>query len=130
MTAMSDPFLLRTHRGDTEQFIISVTDPSTGDPVNLTTFHLRFTAKYKTSDTDDDAVIVKTDTYGGIDLQYDEGVAIITLDPEDTIDLPKTTTLVWDLQITDSTGVVRTAAPPAGKVARLIIYADVSVRAP
>lgn len=129
MSVLSDPYLLRIHRGDTEQLSVLVTDPDTGDPVDLITMSLRFTAKYRTSDMDDEAVIVKTSDYGGIMLGYD-GAAVITIDPSDTSSLPKTTTLVWDLQITDGSGTVRTAAPPPGRVARLIIYADVSLTAP
>lgn len=126
---MSDPYLLRIHRGDNEEFAVVVTDPATGDPIDLSTMHLRFTAKYRTSDTDDEAIIVKTDSYGGIMLGYD-GTATILIEPEDTVDLPKTTTLYWDLQITDAFGSVRTAAPAPGKSARLIIYADVSITVP
>ena len=110
-------------------FNVLVTDPDTGDPVDISTMSLRFTAKYRTSDMDDEAVIVKTSDYGGIMLGYD-GQAVITIDPEDTIDLTKTTTLLWDLQVTDAFGTVRTAAPTPGKSARLIIYADVSITAP
>ena len=129
MSVLSDPYLLRIHRGDTEQFNVVVSDPDTGDPIDISSMSLRFTAKYRTSDMDDEAVIVKTSTYGGIDLGYD-GAAVITIDPEDTSALTKTTTLLWDLQVTDNFGTVRTAAPPPGKSARLIIYADVSITAP
>lgn len=127
---MSDPFLLRIHRGDTEQFSVLVTDPATGQAIDITTMSLRFTAKYRTTDTDTDAVIVKVSDYGGISFGAGTGEALITIDPEDTVDLTKTTTLLWDLQITDFNGSVRTAAPSPGKSARLIIYADVSITVP
>lgn len=113
------------YRGDTQPFDVLVTDPDTGLAIDITTFDLRFTAKYRTADTDDEAIIIKTLDYGGIQLGYGDGVATITIDPADTIDLTKTTTLLWDLQLTDFAGNVKTAA--AG---RLIIYADVSITAP
>jgi hypothetical protein len=116
--------VLRMYRGDTRVFDVTITDEN-GTAVDLSTSDLRFTAKYDSRDPDDEAVIVKTVDYGGIDLGPGTGEATITIDPLDTADLERTTTLLWDLQVTDSTGQVSTAAG-----GRLIISADISVTTP
>ena len=116
---------LRMYRGDTQTFDVLVTNLDDGTPVDITSSALRFTAKYRASDGDDEAIIIKTSEYGGINLGYGEGEATITIEPEDTEDLTKRTELLWDLQLTDVGGAVKTAA--AG---RLIIYADISRAAP
>jgi hypothetical protein len=113
------------YRGDTQLVDVLVTDPDTGNPVDISTMSLRFTAKYRTTDADDEAIIAKTSDYGGIVIGGQTGEAVVTIDPEDTIDLTKTTQLLWDLQVTDVSGAVRTAA--AG---RIIISADVSITVP
>jgi len=115
---------LYMYRGDTGTLDVVVVD-DVGSPVDISTYSLRFTAKYRSSDPDDEAIIVKTDDYGGIALGNGTGEATITVDPEDTEDLTKTTTLLWDFQLTDGFGAVKTAA--AG---RLVISADISRAAP
>lgn len=115
--------VLRMYRGDSQVFDVVVTDLDEV-PQDITTSDLRFTAKHRYQDEDVDAVISKV-SGDGIELGVGTGEAVITLDPEDTEDLTKNTTLEWDLQVTDSTGSVRTAAR-----GRLIISADISVTTP
>jgi hypothetical protein len=115
--------VLRMYRGDSQVFDVVVTDLD-GVAQDITTSDLRFTAKHRYQDDDTDAVIAKT-LGDGITLGGGTGEATITLEPEDTDLLSKNTTLEWDLQVTDSTGSVRTAAR-----GRLIISADISVTTP
>jgi hypothetical protein len=113
------------YRGDTQVFDVVVTDDA-GVPVSIASDDIRFTAKRKASDDDADAVIVKTSAVsGGIVIGGGTGACAITIDPSDTDALAKDTTLLWDLQVTDVTGAVKTAA--AG---RLHILVDISRTAP
>lgn len=115
--------LLRMYRGDTHTFDVLVTDDQEV-PIDITSMDLRFTAKYRYQDPDDDAVIVKTSS-DGIANGVGTGEAIITIEPEDTETLEKTTRLVWDFQLTDVAGNVKT--PTGGQ---LLISADISRAAP
>lgn len=115
---------LSMYRGDTETFKVDIVAVDTGLPLDLSGLDLRFTAKRKVTDADLDAVIVKT-SGAGIELGIPTGEALITVDPADTDDLAKTTTLLWDVQVTDVLGVVKTAA-----TGRLRILADVSRTTP
>lgn len=116
---------LRMFRGDTRILEATVVD-SAGATVDISGADLRWTAKRKLGDLDADAVIIKT-SVDGIDLVGGgtTGELTITLDPEDTDDLLKTTTLLWDLQVTDGIGQVTTVDN-----GRLRIESDVSRTTP
>jgi hypothetical protein len=101
--------VLDVKRGDTATFTIALTD-SAGAPLDLTGLIMTFTAKYHLMDPDDDAVITKSDI-DGIVVDYDPttGIAVLTIDPEDTATLPPIRTrLFWDLQVDNGAGDVRT----------------------
>jgi len=89
--------LLQLHRGDTETFTITLTD-SAGDPLDLTNLDVTFTAKRNFAD---DPFISKV-LGDGIEFgggSGDDGVCIITIDPEDTEALTHTERFVWDVQV-------------------------------
>lgn len=97
---MSQKQVLRMARGDAAGWEFAATDPRTGDPVDLTGAAIRFTAKRKNTDDDDDAVIVHT-VSDGISVTDDvNGIFQLRLETDDTDDLTKATTLLWDVQIT------------------------------
>lgn len=113
---------LTLYRGDSDTLIVTATD--TGEPYDLTDTTLRFTAKRRFEDDDSDAIIVKTLDDGITVTDALGGLAVITISPEDTADLPNDAVLLWDLQATqDET--VRTLADGTLKVSR-----DVSRTAP
>jgi len=108
-------------RGDTRSFALTLTDGA-GSPLDLTDVTLTFTAKLRLTDADDEAIIVKTDA-DGIEISDDpsDGMATLTIDPEDTEVLGYSRSLYWDLQVEDALGAVQT--PLSG---RLSIRADVT----
>jgi hypothetical protein len=119
---------LATYRGDNETFSVIVRDPA-GTVVALTGATLRFTAKYRASDVDDDALITKT-TGAGITHDADQvgagkGKATIAFVPADTATLAAPLVLVWDVQLQDAATLVQTVAGGS-----LRIRADVSRTAP
>ena len=106
--------LLQVTRGDRHVFDLALTDGA-GAPLDLTARSLRFTAKTRIADSDADAVLVKT-IGDGIELvDADEGTATLTIEPDDTSDIDLPRTLIWDLQVEDGAGDVRT--PLRGKLA-------------
>lgn len=116
--------LLSMTRGDLATYRITLTDRDTGEPIDLGQVdEITFTAKSDTGDPDDDAVIVKT-IGDGIELDdYPEtGLATLTITPDDTETLLGWTMLVWDLQVDNGNGDVRT--PLRG---HLEVTADVSL---
>ena len=108
-------------RGDSRSFALTLTDGA-GAPLDLTDAALTFTAKRNLDDEDEDAVILKTDG-AGIEVAVDptDGLATLTIDPEDTEDLAHSIVLYWDLQVEDAVGGVQT--PLSG---RLSVKADVT----
>ena len=113
--------LLTMDRGDRRSFDIALTRPD-GTPLDLTALSLTFTAKRRLSDSDDQAVIQKTADAGiVVDADPTTGLAVLTLEPEDTELLTDLRTLRWDIQVDDGAGDVRT--PLKGKLA---IAADVT----
>lgn len=106
---------LEMYRGDTR--FIQVTTTVEGLP----SADVRFTAKRSTKDTDLEAIISKV---SGIGIDVVDYIAVITIDPTDTI-LLSPQTLVWDVQVTDSSGQVQTIADGT-----LRIKADISRTAP
>lgn len=87
---------LSMYRGDEPSLDITLT--SAGVPVNLTGVALRFTAKYHTWDSDDDAVITKTTDDGITVTAPASGVIAVDFLAADTADLVGTVVLVWDVQ--------------------------------
>jgi hypothetical protein len=119
---------LATYRGDNESFTVTVRDPA-GAVVALTGATLRFTAKYRPSDVDADAIITKV-TGAGITHDADQvgagkGKATIAFVPSDTATLAAPIVLVWDVQLRDAATLVQTVA--GGSIR---IRADVSRTAP
>ena len=107
---------LQMIRGDTAVFDLTITDQDTGDPVNLTNMVLTFTAKRRPTDTDAQAIILKTVDAGiVVDADPTLGIAVLTLEPSDTEDLTDLRTLRWDIQIDNGAGDVRT--PLSGRLA-------------
>jgi hypothetical protein len=80
-----------------------------GVPVGLDGASVAFTAKLNIDDTDESALIRKTTAGGGITIPGD-GQVEVRLAAADTAELSATTFLVWDLEVTDALGEVRTAA--------------------
>lgn len=113
---------LTLYRGDSDTLIVTATD--TGEPYDLTDTELRFTAKRRHEDADEEAVIVKTLEDGITVTDALGGLAAIAISPADTDDLARDVNLVWDLQATQGE-TVRTLAEGVLKVSR-----DVSRTAP
>ncbi len=91
-------------RGDRRTILVTVTDVN-GDPVNLASYLIRFTAKRKVRDSDSSAVIAKSIGDGVTVTDAPGGLLSITIDPEDTSGLPSvSTTLVWDMQVNGGGG--------------------------
>jgi hypothetical protein len=116
--------VLNIRRGDTATFTIALTD-SEGAPLDLTGLELTFTAKSRLHDADEDALVVKT-VGEGIEVDEDPttGIATLTILPEDTLDFVDAYRLVWDLQVDNGAGEIRT--PLTG---RLVVSADVTITA-
>lgn len=107
-------------RGDTVQFSVVVTLDDVA--YDLTDCSLWFTAKYKYTDDDDDAVFQKTLGDGITVTSAPQGLAAIVISPTDTdaLSLIKTV-LFWDLQLVDDSGNVYTIAS-----GNLIVNPDVT----
>ncbi len=103
------------HRGDSATFGVSVLDTAKV-PVNITGATVRFTAKYRVSDLDSAALIQRV----GVITNATLGQAEIRLLPADTSALTGTTTLHYDVELTDATAKVQTIS--AGL---LLVKADV-----
>jgi hypothetical protein len=95
-------------RGDTRVFTITLTDADE-EALDLTGMSVTFTAKRTRFDSDEDAVIAKSIGSGIVVDEPTSGVALMTLDPEDTEALPaRTHRLYYDVQVVDVLGVVVT----------------------
>jgi hypothetical protein len=116
---------LEMRRGDTMRFEIEVTDDD--GPVDLTGRTLFFTARRRYSD--EAAVIEKT---SGAGIEHDDetvGLAVLTLAPADTEEMPAASTrLVCDLQLVDAAGAVTTLLPDGTGDMTLTVAPDVTVR--
>lgn len=115
---------LEMYRGDDESFDVAVVDKN-GAPVNLTSSNLRFTVKRSIKDADIAAVLSKTIGAGVVVTNPAGGIARIDMDPADTSALTRSVLYVWDLQVQDSAGNVRTLAD-----GELRVKLDVSRTAP
>jgi hypothetical protein len=107
-------------RGDRQSFTVTLTDGA-GAPLNLTDLTVTFTAKRTRYDSDAAAVIQKSDGDGIVITTPASGVAVLTIEPEDTEELTNLRTLHWDIQVDDGSGDVRT--PITG---RLVILPDIT----
>lgn len=95
-------------RGDTRVYSITLTDADS-EPLDLTGVSVTFTAKRSQLDSDEDAIISKAVGSGIAVDDPETGIAVLTLDPEDTEDLPaRTLRLFYDVQVVDAAGVVVT----------------------
>lgn len=112
--------LLTMTRGDTRVFRVTLTDAD-GAPLNLTGLTLKFTAKRRTSDADDDAVIAKASSAGITLVDGPNGIADITILPADTDSYSDTAPLLWDVQVENGATDIRT--PLSGW---LIVAGDVT----
>jgi hypothetical protein len=99
--------LLSMTRGDSRAFAIELTDGD-GLPLDLTGLALVFSAKRRISDSDDRALITKTEVDGiVVDDDPTTGLAILTIAAPDTEGLSDRV-LYWDLQVDDGAGDVKT----------------------
>lgn len=104
---MSDTDLVM-YRGDDRSFTMTVTD--NGGPLDLAGATVRFTAKRKLADADDDAVIALDSGTGGVVItDAPGGVVRVDVGSADTAGLTKDEKLFWDLQVKDAAGKVRTS---------------------
>jgi hypothetical protein len=107
-------------RGDTETYDLTLTDAA-GDPVNLTGSTVWFTAKRRTSDPDEDAIITATQGEGLEVTNAAGGALTLTLAPADTEALEsRLVRLEYDVQLKDGTG--RITTPLRGK---LYVHPDI-----
>jgi hypothetical protein len=101
--------MLRMQRGDTPIFDIAVVDVN-GDPLDVSSAYVWFTAKYNYGDLDDDAVFQKTVGNGIFLTNSAYGEMSIQLDSSDTAAILDKTRLKYDVQIKDISGSVYTVA--------------------
>lgn len=95
--------------GDTHSIEVTVTEG--GTPIPLTGLNAEFTAKLNKSDADNALTNIRKSLGSGIQFtDPDNGVLLITIDPDDTEGLEKDTTFVWDVQLDDGPDDVFTAA--------------------
>lgn len=110
-------------RGDSKVLTVSVT--RSGSPYDLSGHTLRFTAKYRYSDPDSEAVFQLSSSPGaGITVtNAAQGQARIEIAPVHTQNLPAVRTrLVYDLQLTDGGGGVYTV-----DIGEIIVLPDVTI---
>ncbi len=85
-------------RGTTKSFSITATDA--GDPLDISTATLEWTAKHEPFDP---AVITKSTADGITVTDGPGGLATLTIDPADTADfVDMTVRLVWELEMTQA----------------------------
>lgn len=106
---------LEINRGDDEKLDIAFKNPA-GGVLDVTGHQgIWFTAKHSSLDLDADAVIQKTVGTGIVVTNAPQGLATVSIDDTDTVDV-EPTTLVWDAQIKDAAGEIRTAASGTLKI--------------
>ena len=98
---------LEMMRGDTKVFDVTITDEA-GAAVNLTGSTVKFTAKNRVGDAQGVAVIALT-TGDGVELtDAANGVARVTIAPDDTSGFTSKKTLEYDVQVAETGGRVST----------------------
>lgn len=112
---MPSPTHLTLRKGDTHHLEVIVTredEDGIDQPVDLAGAQMWFTAKNKTSDDDDEAIIRKGTanvSLTGIDItDAPGGEALITLQPGDTVVGTGTVFLFWDLQLKEADNTITT----------------------
>lgn len=116
---MSD-FALTAKRGDTIK--VRVTVQRDGAPVNLTGALFWLTAKRWMHQSDADALIQKSSAGGAVVVAAPAtGVAIITINPDDTAGFTDSLQLHCDVQMVEQNGTVSTVA-----LGTLTVLADVT----
>lgn len=108
------------YRGDSPEFELTCKKRD-GTPLDISTGELFFTAKASTRLTDEYATFQKTNGDGISIVNGPEGLALVTLDPEDTEGIVAPVYLYWDLQYVAPSG--RPATLVGGD---LLVKADVS----
>lgn len=113
---------LRVHRGDTIVLAVGPVIRGDGTVQDITGHSLRFTAKERLSDADGAAVISGSTVGGEVEITDGPGgLAVVRIPPAQTDGFAADRTLLWDLQISDPGGVVKTL--DSGK---LIVTRDVT----
>lgn len=112
-------------RGDDEIYDVEFKMPDGTTPLNLTGVQgIWFTAKRSSLDPDADALVQKSLGSGITVVSAPAGTATITIDAADTVDI-EPTVLVWDAQVKDSLGKIRTAAQGTLKITADVTRATV-----
>lgn len=102
-------FNLPEWRGDTIRFLVTVT--RNGSPVNLAGASMWFTAKLNPSDDDDDATTIQKTIGNGIAVTSEAGgLAVVTLEDEDTDGLNAATDYYCDVKLLEASGIRTTIA--------------------
>lgn len=116
-----DDFHWEMARGDTRTFTIPVVNPDTGAAINIAGATFWATAKRQLSDADP-GVFQLTSAAGDIAItDAATGIATATIAPAKTSGLTAPATLLMDVQMKDSTGVVSTLT-----TGKLTVKLDVS----
>jgi hypothetical protein len=101
-------------RGDTNEYDLTFSrldGQGVAQPLDLTGATIVFTLKRDLADTDDAAVLQKTDSSGiTVSAPATAGLATLKLDPADTASLPAPRAFHYDVQVTESDGRVTTTA--------------------
>jgi len=138
---MSD---LTIKRGDNRSISLAITDPAgigadpndptTWPPLNLTGCELWFYVKADTDDPDSAAVIQKSTGSGITVTDVLLGLATVSIDPIDTVDLPKkylNVDLLYEVQVQDATNKIITVADGTIEIeADIVIAPDDAIPAP
>ena len=120
-----DQTLLEMKRGDSHEWEFAV-KKADGAVQPITGASLRWTAKSRVDDLDAAAVLTATTANGkAVITDGAGGLCEVRLVPADTDTLSVPLTLLWDLQVRDASGNVRTVAE-----GKLLISADVSRTVP
>jgi hypothetical protein len=127
------------YRGDDRTWLVTLTTVVNGEITSwgLSGMSLRWTAKRKATDSDDDAVIKLTsdngDLWGDV-IELSNGQVHVTIPASATDGLTAETKLVWDLQMVNGfSGEIRTVPDPNLKGPRygtLLIKVDITRTVP
>jgi hypothetical protein len=119
------------YRGDDREFTFTLTAGGATYTGLADATSFRFTAKRRMTDALADAVIALSGPGSGVELTTDgsDGKLTVTIPASDTAELGSKTKLLWDIEVTDDEGAVRTwpedstGRPQLGV---LWVYGDVS----
>ena len=85
------------YRGDTKKYQFTITDPSTGDPIDISGHYLYFTMKVNEDDTDGNAVLQVRELMPS-NANSQNGIGVITVPSTDTDVLEPGTIYFYDFQ--------------------------------